>query len=645
MGNLDTEAGASGNLTARSWDLQPRKFFYNLLSERVAADNSLVYYGWTYDNAGRPSEYYDMWGGHPFQYDAAGNLTNMFGSVGYVTTYTYDSLNHMTTASVERPGVDSSPQLAATLTYDSLGRRSLVTFADNSTQAYTYDNADRPLTIAHTFPGSGSGDPGDAVTYTYAYDAAGRDTSKTITNPLGTLDPGYVFTASGGAAPASTYAAANTVNQYATVNGQTYTYWQEGQMYWDGIPARAYDYDELGSMIWATKSSTDYANTPVDALGRPIWRQKMNPGGTDTFIYYGTSGLGPEEITEVVFDAPDPATSWTNRGWRYYLPGPAPDERLAFVDTNNVVYYPHIDRQGSTIAVSNAGYAVAKHAYGPYGETPDPVIEDVPASSGAAVGAEAYPFRYTGQRLHSDYGLYDYKARNYNPVIGQFLQPDPIGFGGGMNFYGYVGDDPTNETDPTGTEGNHADNGNGSTMPDAMDEENLSVWKGTQVYKAIEDERSGTSGDSLSKLSTATGESSQSIAKNDPSPSDVVAAAIATAASPQTDEIVVTAEKAPLDVAQCGFCHTDNQSLPVRPPLRCQFMPCFPGRDWKIPRPAPVTSSKADRAEALKRCREKCAREVGQGKWGPRGIGGSAVPSNLRKCVRNCLEAEGYRDY
>jgi hypothetical protein len=42
-------------------------------------------------------------------------------------------------------------------------------------------------------------------------------------------------------------------------------------------------------------------------------------------------------------------------------------------------------------------------------------------------------------------------ARFYDYQLGRFLQPDPIGFGGGMNMYGYVGGDPVNSTDPSGT--------------------------------------------------------------------------------------------------------------------------------------------------------------------------------------------------
>lgn len=61
-------------------------------------------------------------------------------------------------------------------------------------------------------------------------------------------------------------------------------------------------------------------------------------------------------------------------------------------------------------------------------------------------------FRYTAREFDTETNLYHYRTRYYDPIDGRFLSEDPIAFGGGINFYAYVGNDPVALIDPFGND-------------------------------------------------------------------------------------------------------------------------------------------------------------------------------------------------
>jgi RHS repeat-associated protein len=68
----------------------------------------------------------------------------------------------------------------------------------------------------------------------------------------------------------------------------------------------------------------------------------------------------------------------------------------------------------------------------------------------ASTGSLVNPFRYTAREFDTETGLYYYRARYYDPAAGRFISQDPIGFDGGVNYYAYTLNNPTDFGDPNG---------------------------------------------------------------------------------------------------------------------------------------------------------------------------------------------------
>ncbi len=152
-----------------------------------------------------------------------------------------------------------------------------------------------------------------------------------------------------------------------------------------------------------------------------------------TVTYSSTSGKSKREGSE------SEARATSSVATEYYYAG---STRVA-MRKDGVLYYLLSDHLGSTTVVVDAqGQKVSQQRYYPFG--------GVRWSEGTLPTDR----QFTGQRLEAGLGLYDYKARYYDPAIGRFVQPDTAvprpGNPQSLNRYSYVDNNPLRYTDPSG---------------------------------------------------------------------------------------------------------------------------------------------------------------------------------------------------
>jgi len=114
------------------------------------------------------------------------------------------------------------------------------------------------------------------------------------------------------------------------------------------------------------------------------------------------------------------------------------DEPLAMLRSAGTNFY-EADGLGSATSLTNANGTLAQtYTFDSFGKQT------------VSSGSLANPFQYTGRESDAETGLHYYRARYYDHTAGRFLSEDPTRFGEGVNFYGYVFNNPVNSLDPLG---------------------------------------------------------------------------------------------------------------------------------------------------------------------------------------------------
>ncbi|MFJ7967103.1 ricin-type beta-trefoil lectin domain protein [Streptomyces sp. NPDC096324] len=259
--------------------------------------------------------------------------------------------------------------------------------------------------------------------------------------------------------------------------GQTWTNAATG-----AVPAgqsQTFTYDAEGRTATVATTSGTHTNTSkylYDAQGGLLEQTAAVDGADKTRILYLFGGA--EQITLNVS-----AKTWT--GLRNIT---GPDGTTVTRSSTGTVSYQVANGQGTAVtAVDASTLAVTRRSFDPFGNP-----RGTKPSSWVAADEN---HGFLGQPADPVSGLNLLGARDYDPVLGRFLTPDPVfepGDPNQMGGYTYAGDNPASSSDPSGLMEMMDSSGGGCSAKCAA--ANDKVYSSTSTSSGTKKHSSGCSG-------------------------------------------------------------------------------------------------------------------------------------------------------
>jgi RHS repeat-associated protein len=191
-----------------------------------------------------------------------------------------------------------------------------------------------------------------------------------------------------------------------------------------GSPNTTYEWDAVDRLV-GINIGTHRTEIQYDGLGRRVHlteKDSGNIGNEKRFLWCG------DELCE------ERDAGGSNTAKRVFVQG---EQRIGSSDAG--LYFYARDHLGSIRELTDASGTVrARYDYNIWGQRTK------------VSGNLDTDFGFAGFYLHAVSGLNFSRTRAYDSTLGKWTSVDPIGEQGGLNLYGYVGNDPVTTTDPSG---------------------------------------------------------------------------------------------------------------------------------------------------------------------------------------------------
>ncbi len=450
--NIASETNAKGETKSYTYDVANRKTSVSYSSDATLNETYEYDKG---DNAkGKLTQITDASGSTSFTYDAKGNITSKIQVIAdktFTTSYTYNEQDKLESQTYPSGKV---------LTYDYNAQGELESISIDGNPFIADIQTNQNGLVSYTYA--------DGTTHTREYDTNGRVTKL--------IYPNYT----------------EVVNYNAVSNITSITADEK---------TKQFDYDLVDRLTSYEQNATAYQHFTYDANGNRLTQNQEtnktrrfsyldNTNTLEGIKYYHTLDENTTTITKDINYTYDKTGNIISDGTHTYTYDGR--NRLVKVD-ENVTYQYNYDNKRVSKTINNQttyyiyeahklvgeyqedGTATKEYVY--YNDTPIAIIDstdtykiyadhlDTPrrvadSANNIVWSWESKPFgedkptgtyilnlRFPGQYFDTETNTHYNINRDYNPTTGRYIQPDPIGFDGGVNTFGYVNGNPVFRVD------------------------------------------------------------------------------------------------------------------------------------------------------------------------------------------------------
>jgi RHS repeat-associated protein len=421
-GNLISKTDAKGVTISYVYDAANR-----LTKIDFPTDTDLVYvYDTCVNGNGRLCSMTDASGTTALEYTAKGQIkkeTKTIDSIQYVTQYTYDQNGNLKTMTYPSGRVitynysndravsvlNNAANLATNVGYKPFGGISSLTYGNGLAGSISYDNQYRVTSITAgavmnlsypTYDANGNitaiNNVLDATkNKSFGYDALDRLSTATASGIWGNLAWTYDGVGNRQTEGSTVYSYAPATNKLTGAGGTSFGYDNNGNT--TSQAACQYTYNQNQRLIQVV-DGTMTAGYTFNGNGQ---RTKKTVNGTSTVFHYNLTGQLIAESN---------GSGATTAEYVYLNSQP-----LAKIEGTNTYFYHNDHLATPQKMTDSSGTVVWSADYKPFGEA---------TVTGSTITNN---LRFPGQYYDAETGLnYNY-YRDYNPVLGRYIEADPIG--------------------------------------------------------------------------------------------------------------------------------------------------------------------------------------------------------------------------